>query len=231
MAKIYLSATYADLKLHRDAVYRILRMLRHDVIAMEDYVANDAYPLHKCLADVAGSDLYVGLVGWRYGYVPDDDNPDGRSITELEYRQAQASRLPCLTFLADRNAPWPDEHRDSRTGENEDGKRIADFRADLENARLVSYFRTPDHLAGLVSVAVQRCLEELPSAAGPAGSRIRHAKREVLEKRLHSLLQDYQAATEQLAYTLAAVDRNRLERQVQALERELEQLESALETT
>jgi hypothetical protein len=25
----------------------------------------DAYPLRKCLADVAGSDLYVGLVGWR----------------------------------------------------------------------------------------------------------------------------------------------------------------------
>jgi hypothetical protein len=48
MAKIYLSATYNDLKAYRDAVYRILRMLRHDVIAMEDYVATDAYPLHKC---------------------------------------------------------------------------------------------------------------------------------------------------------------------------------------
>jgi hypothetical protein len=41
-------------------------MLRHDVIAMEDYVATDAYPLHKCLADVASSDAYVGLIGWRY---------------------------------------------------------------------------------------------------------------------------------------------------------------------
>jgi hypothetical protein len=229
MASIYLSATYADLKAHRDAVYRILRMLRHDVIAMEDYVATDAYPLHKCLADVAGSNLYVGLVGWRYGYVPANDNPDGKSITELEYRQAQASHLPRLMFLADRDAPWPDEHRDAHTGDNENGKRIADFRADLENARLVSYFRAPDHLAGLVSVAVQRCLEALPAAGRPLGSRLQQTKRRALETRIENLLQDYQAAGEQLAYALAAVDRTRLERQMQALERELEQLESSLE--
>jgi hypothetical protein len=231
MGKIYLSATYADLKLHRDAVYRILRMLRHDVVAMEDYVATDAYPLHKCLADVAGSDLYVGLVGWRYGYVPGEDNPEGKSITELEYWQAQASGLPRLMFLAAKDAPWPDEHRDSHTGENESGRRIADFRADLENAHLVSYFRTPDHLAGLVSVAVQRCLEELPAAARSPKSRLQQVKREALETRLDSLLQDYQAATEQLAYALAAVDRNRLERQIQALEHELEELETKLEGT
>ena len=67
MAKIYLSATYSDLKAHRDAVYRILRMLRHNVVSMEDYVATDAYPLHKCLDDVASRLVYVGLVGWRYG--------------------------------------------------------------------------------------------------------------------------------------------------------------------
>jgi hypothetical protein len=229
MAKIYLSATYTDLKPHRDAVYRILRMLRHDVIAMEDYVATDAYPLDKCLADVAGSQLYVGLVGWCYGYVPVQGNPEGKSITELEYRQAHASGLPGLMFLADKEASWPEEFRDSHTGENGSGKRIADLRAELENAKLVSYFRTPDHLAGLVSVAVQRCLEELPLVRRLLGSRLQQVKREALEKRIDSLLADYQAATEQLAYTLAAVDRNRLERQVEALEHELEELESKLE--
>jgi hypothetical protein len=228
MAKIYLSATYTDLKPHRDAAYRILRMLRHDVIAMEDYVATDAYPLDKCLADVAGSDLYVGLVGWRYGYVPAQGNPEGKSITELEYLQAHASGLPRLLFLADKEAPWPEEFRDSHTGENQSGKRIAELRTELESAKLVSYFRTPDHLAGLVSVAVQRCLEELPAVGKPFGSRLQQAKREALEKRLESLLEDYQAATEQMAYTLAAVDRNRLERQVQTLEHELEELESKL---
>jgi len=160
MAKIYLSATYQDLKPCRDAVYRILRKLHHDVVSMEDYVATDAYPLHKCLSDVASCDIYVGLLGWCYGYIPDKDNSEKRSITEREYRKAGTSKLPQLMFLADSEAPWPDEFKDSVTGEGDNGRRIADFRAELENTKLVSQFRNPDHLAGLVLAAVQLYLAD-----------------------------------------------------------------------
>ena len=41
MARICVSSTYGDLKDHREHVYRALRQLSHDVIAMEDYVAAD----------------------------------------------------------------------------------------------------------------------------------------------------------------------------------------------
>lgn len=41
MARIYVSSTYGELKDHRDNVYRALRQLDHDVIAMEDHVAAD----------------------------------------------------------------------------------------------------------------------------------------------------------------------------------------------
>ena len=91
MATIYLSSTYEDLKEHREAVYRALRRLGHDVRAMEDYVATDQRPVDKCLADVAACDIYVGILAWRYGYVPADDNREGRSITERNW-------LPGLTF-------------------------------------------------------------------------------------------------------------------------------------
>ena len=167
MAKIYISATYADLKDYRAAVYDILRKLRLDVIAMEDYVATDAYPLHKCLDDVAACDLYVGLVGWRYGYIPDRDNPENQSITELEYRRAGASKVPRLMFLVDKNAPWPDGFKDEITGEGEGGKRIAALRAEIEREQLVSHFTTPEQLAGLVSVAVQQGLKNRPNVANP----------------------------------------------------------------
>ncbi len=230
---IYLSATYSDLKAHRDAVYRILRMLRHDPISMEDYVATDAYPLHKCLDDVAACDIYVGLVGWRYGYIPDRDNPDRKSITELEYRQALESGLTRLIFLAyeflSENEPWPDEFRDSVTGEGDNGRCISAFRAELENATLVSYFRTPDHLAGLVSVAVQRCLAEKRSSRSSARTRVQQVKCQGLETRLNALLEDYQAVTEALAYTLSPVDQSRLKRQIKALEQEMGQLENELD--
>jgi len=61
LTTIYLSSTYSDLKVHREAVYHALRQMRYDVIAMEDYVATDQRPLKKCLADIASSDLYVRL--------------------------------------------------------------------------------------------------------------------------------------------------------------------------
>ena len=110
-------------------------MLRHDVASMEDYAATPAYPLHKCLADVAGCEVYVGLIGCRYGYVPGQDNPDGKSITELEYRRAGDSGKPPLLFLADPAADWPDEFKDSHTGEGEAGARIAAFRGELAAKR------------------------------------------------------------------------------------------------
>ena len=66
--KIYLSSTFEDLKDYRRRVYEQLRTLRHDVIAMEDYVAADERPLDKCLRDVRDSDVYIGLFAWRYGY-------------------------------------------------------------------------------------------------------------------------------------------------------------------
>jgi hypothetical protein len=229
MARIYLSATYNDLKPYRDAVYRILRKLRHDVISMEDYVATDAYPLHKCLDDVASSDIYVGLVGWRYGYIPEKDNPESKSITELEYRQAGKSGIARLIFFVDAQAPWADEFRDSETGEGEGGLRIAAFRTELEEATMVSHFRTPDHLAGLVSVAVQRCLEEKPPVLIGARQRVQEFKCRALEQRLNSLLEEYQAATEQLAYTLSAVDQARIKRQIAGLEREMAQVLKDLE--
>src|SRR5215831_17389010 len=104
MALIYLSSTFADLKEHRAAVYRSLRRLGHDVVAMEDYVATDERPLDKCRADVAACDLYVGIIAWRYGYVPPNQE---RSITELECREAARLEKPILAFLLHEEAGWP----------------------------------------------------------------------------------------------------------------------------
>ena len=69
MARIYISSTYPDLAEVREAVFRTMRMIGHDVIAMQDYVATEQRPLEKCLADVRSCDIYVGIIAWRYGYI------------------------------------------------------------------------------------------------------------------------------------------------------------------
>ncbi len=158
---VYLSSSYVDLKAHREAVYKALNQLSGvKVIAMEDYVARDDRPLAACLADVAACDVYVGLFAWRYGFVPGgDENPDGRSITELEFEAAQGK--PRLVFVLKADAPWPPPFTDFVSGENERGARISALRKRLLDERLATEFSDPMALAAAVSNAVSNHLRTL----------------------------------------------------------------------
>ena len=53
---------------------------------------------------------------WRYGFVPDEGDPEGRSITELEYRKAVETGKPRLVFLLHDDAPWPAVAIDALSG-------------------------------------------------------------------------------------------------------------------
>lgn len=151
MAKIYISSTYGDLKEFREEVYRALRQLRHDVVAMEDYAASDQRPLDVCLADVAACDIYVGIFAWRYGFLPPKENPERRSITELEFRRAAAAGKTCLIFLLHEDVPWPPSLMEKEEG----GAKLAALRAELLDKYSVDFFRNRDDLARRVSAAVQ----------------------------------------------------------------------------
>jgi hypothetical protein len=150
VARVYVSSTFQDLKDHRQAVCEALRQMRHDVIAMEEYVAADQRPVEKCLADVRRSDIYVGILAWRYGYVPADNNPAGLSITELEYREAGEAAKPRLLFLVDDQASWPRRFVDG----GEAAERIEQLRASVTRDAIVRFFSTADELATQVAVAV-----------------------------------------------------------------------------
>ena len=147
MTKIYISSTYSDLVEHRQQVYDILRKMRYDVMAMEDYVATDERPLDKCLADVASCDLYIGIFAWRYGYIPPSLE---RSITELEYQQAGESGLERLIFLLDADAPWPRSKMEKGAG----GEKIEALRGEFMTAHIVQFFKSPEELAGQVATSV-----------------------------------------------------------------------------
>jgi hypothetical protein len=155
MARIYISSTYSDLKELRKAIYDVLRKMGHDAIAMEDYVATDKRPLDKCLADVVRSDIYIGLFAWRYGYIPPNHE---KSITELEFREAESRGKHCLLFLLHEDAPWP------RSQADRDATRIEALRAELSRDYMVSFFRTADDLATTVSIATGAALEESAQA-------------------------------------------------------------------
>lgn len=161
MAKIYISSTYSDLIDERNAAVEAVLRLRQHAIAMEHYVATDQRPLEKCVSDVQSSDIYVGIIGWRYGFIPDGHD---KSITHLELEAATAAKIPRLIFLC---------HPDTRvdTGEPPASvEKLMALRDQVANEMIINFFNTPGELEALITAAVSNALVDLKPAAGHQGT-------------------------------------------------------------
>ena len=154
MAKVYVSSTFIDLQDCRRQVSLVLRRMEFEDVAMEYYVAGSQRPVEKCLADVAASDLYVGIFAWRYGFTPKQNNRKKLSITEMEYRHAIEKGKPCLIFLLDEEASWPVKFIDDNK------TRIKKLRAALADAHVVSYFRSAEDIGSVVAPAIHNWAKE-----------------------------------------------------------------------
>lgn len=75
----------------------------HAVSDMAYFAPRDAACVRHCAEMVARSDVYVGVVGVRYGS-PAPCRPE-LSYTELEFEIATGLRLPRLIFLIHEDAP------------------------------------------------------------------------------------------------------------------------------
>ena len=97
MAKVYVSSTIADLTEERRAVLDWLRLARHQ--AVDSYLPDSDTVRDSCLDDVGMCDLYVLILGHRYGFQPPQSNPEGLSITHLEFRRAGECGIPRVALL------------------------------------------------------------------------------------------------------------------------------------
>jgi Domain of unknown function (DUF4062) len=97
MARVYVSSTIADLRRERQKVIDWLVAAQHQVV--HSYRPNSEAVRESCLNDVDGCDLYVLIAGHRYGHQPTQNNPEGLSITQLEFRRAGESSIPRLALL------------------------------------------------------------------------------------------------------------------------------------
>ena len=97
MVTVYVSSTVADLKRERRAVMEWLVAAGHQPV--HSYLPNSDTVRDSCLDDLGRCDLYVLIVGHRYGFQPAEDNLEGLSITHLEFRRAGPSGIPRIALL------------------------------------------------------------------------------------------------------------------------------------
>jgi len=96
MAKIYLSATRLDLAAERAKVWKWLVDAGHEPVG--SYGPDSQPVLASCLADIDGCDLFVLILGHRYGFRPPQENPENLSITHLEFRYAGQRKIPRIVL-------------------------------------------------------------------------------------------------------------------------------------
>ncbi len=88
-----------------DAAEAAVKRARDAVADMAYFTARDEKPAANCTEVVRGCDVYVGLIGLRYG-AEVRDRP-GVSYTELEFDTATEAGLPRLVFMLDEHAALP----------------------------------------------------------------------------------------------------------------------------
>ena len=149
------------------AVGRAISAAGHVIVDMTDFPAADQAPAELCAGLVRGCDVYVGVLGMRYGS-PVLDKPEV-SYTELEFDAATEAGLDRLVFLLDENAAdvgIPSVPLIDR----EFGVRQDAFRCRVQKSEVVTRpFPNPDALRLLV----ERSLRDLADARRRIGNRIR----------------------------------------------------------
>jgi Domain of unknown function (DUF4062)/Tetratricopeptide repeat/NB-ARC domain len=133
------------------------------VVEMADFPAADQDAAQLCTERVRGCQVYVGVLGTRYGS-PVRERPEV-SYTELEFEAATAAGLPRLVFLLDTRAA----DVGIPVGELTDhvyGARQEAFRSRVQASGLVTQsFASPHQLGRLV----ERSLTELAEAGRRPG--------------------------------------------------------------
>src|SRR6185437_3171731 len=96
--KVFVSSSSKDLLFYRVGVREVLLSMALMPQMMEYFPANMLTGTKTSINYVQESDLFVLILGWRYGLPPAGATI---SVTEMEYNAALTESLPILVYLAD----------------------------------------------------------------------------------------------------------------------------------
>jgi len=133
---IFISSTYHDLIPYRESLWEILKELNFSIRGMEKFGARKSCPLDTCLMEVAISDVYVGILAYRYGSV---DKKTGKSFTQLEYEKALSLNKEILIYLLDDNGFIHPKHVDF----GDKASKLKRFKNVLKKNHTVDFFKDP----------------------------------------------------------------------------------------
>jgi hypothetical protein len=158
---VMISSTVRDLPQHREKVMdACMRLGVFYPDMMEHLTATDANALEISLTIVERADVYIGIIGFRYGYVP-----EGKviSVTEAEYNRALELNIPRLIFVMSNDHPVMPA--DVETGDG--AEELKKFKERLLKDRVVAFFDSADDLKAKVIQALVPYCKPREISSGP----------------------------------------------------------------
>lgn len=157
------SSTFTDLEQHRAALIDAINRYGLHPKVMEYSGASARSVVDASLDMVRDSAGYICLISYRYGQIPDcpDRNPDGKSITELEFDEALRLDRPIVLFIMD-NHPVLPKHIDT------DPDKIVKLNAFRERAKKIASDSNIERVYDVFD-----SLETFKKLSGPAISRLK----------------------------------------------------------
>lgn len=161
--RVFVSSTYEDLQEERRTVRDVLDRLREahvhtrlsiEFVGMELFPGNTHPSKKVMLSSLDTCQIYVGIIGWRYGSI---DPETDCSMTRIEYSHAIEKGKEILIYLKSEEAAVPvrfvDRYEPAST-------KLRDFRRELEARHQRSEFKTPDELAKQLLIDLQPFVTE-----------------------------------------------------------------------
>ena len=143
---VMVSSTVLDLREDREEVRSACELLGMFPKMMDNRPASPVDKVRDSLQMVDEADIYVGIIGNRYGDLPDAFQ---KSITELEYDRAVERRIAIFMFLTKDASSSPTENDEAQI-------RLKLFREKLDKGHTCPRFGSPQELAKLVTAALAR---------------------------------------------------------------------------
>ena len=149
LKKVFISSVINGFEEFRQAAKEAVEAAGMQPVMVEDLPSQTYSPKQVCIKGVQESDLFLLLLGKRYGYVPDSDEI---SVTHAEYKEATRQHKPVLSFVQNIDK---EPHQEAFVQEVED----------YSSGQLRTKFSNPADLKAQVAAALENWKKSLNSSA------------------------------------------------------------------
>ena len=159
IVRVFISSTFLDLSEERKKAVKTIGELNPSYEKANIHLypvdlkagARPNPPKEECIKEVETSDILIGILGSRYGYI---DPESDKSITEIEYECAKEKNIDCLYYICTKDVKqeWIEEDKKKT--------RLELFKSQIDANHKRDTFEKPEELRGHISRDLTKLLHE-----------------------------------------------------------------------